>query len=163
VSKKKIIWRSACPISTALDIFGDKWSLLIIRDLMFNEKKTYGDFLKADEKIATNILADRLALLEAGGIISKHNHPESKAKVLYKLTPKGIDLIPLMVEIIAWSEKHHDVHPYAKQFAKQLKKDKEGVIREIKNGLKEKLFMALKSQTRHLKIPGSVLSSPEKY
>jgi DNA-binding HxlR family transcriptional regulator len=139
VKKKKIVFRSECPISTALDIFGDKWSLLIIRDLMFKGKNTYGDFLDSEEKMATNILADRLALLECGGLISKHKHPESKAKVLYKLTLKGIELVPALVEIIAWSEKHYDVHPYAKEFAKQLKKDKESVVKALTDGLKKKV------------------------
>lgn len=139
MNKKAIQFRSTCPISTALDIFGDKWSLLIIRDLMFNGKKTYGGFLNSEEKIATNILADRLSILERSEIISRHSHPDSKAKVLYKLTAKGIDLIPVMVEIIAWSEKYHDVHPYARQFAKQLRKDKLGVIKSVREELaKEK-------------------------
>lgn len=132
MKKKKIEFRSTCPISSALDIFGDKWSLLVVRDLMFNEKKTYGEFLQSEEKIATNILADRLMLLEAGGIISKERHPDSKAKVLYQLTEKGIDLVPALVEIILWSEKHHEVHPFARQFAKLVKKDKEGMLKQIK-------------------------------
>jgi DNA-binding HxlR family transcriptional regulator len=135
--KKKIEYRSDCPISTALDIFGDKWSLLIVRDMMFKGMNTYGDFLKGEEKIATNILADRLMLLEAGGIIAKQKHPESKAKILYTLTPKGIDLVPALVEIIAWSEKHHEVHPQAIQFAKAVKKDKQGVIKGIITSLKK--------------------------
>jgi DNA-binding HxlR family transcriptional regulator len=135
VKKKKIAYRTDCPISTALDIFGDKWSLLIIRDMMFKEKKTYGEFLGAGENIATNILADRLALLESAGIISKAKHPESKAKVLYTLTQKGIDLVPVLVELIAWSERHHDVHPDAKVFAKQIRKDKAGLIKTITTGL----------------------------
>jgi DNA-binding HxlR family transcriptional regulator len=131
LKKKKIAFRSDCPISTALDIFGDKWSLLIIRDMMFKGKNTYGDFLKGGESIATNILADRLALLECAGIISKTEHPDSKAKVLYRLTPKGIDLAPTLVEIIAWSEKHHNVHPQAVAFAKEIKKDKAAVLAGI--------------------------------
>lgn len=129
--KVKIEFRSTCPISTALDIIGDKWSLLIIRDLAFNEKSTYGEFLNAEEKIATNILADRLALLECANIISKHRHPNHKLKLVYKLTPKGLDLLPLLVEIIAWSEKYYDVHPYAKEFAKQIRKDKQGTINAV--------------------------------
>jgi DNA-binding HxlR family transcriptional regulator len=129
--KKKIEFRSQCPISTALDIFGDKWTLLVIRDLLFKEKNTYGQFLESEEKIATNILADRLILLESTGLISKRKHPDSKAKVLYQLTAKGIDLIPVLVEIITWSEKHHVVHPYAKEFVKTLKKDKDGVIKGL--------------------------------
>jgi DNA-binding HxlR family transcriptional regulator len=135
--KKKINYRSDCPISTALDIFGDKWSLLILRDMVFKGKNTYGDFLEGGEKIATNILADRLALLECGGIISKEKHPESKAKILYKLTSKGIDLVPVLVEIIAWSEKHHKVHPQAQAFARQIQKDKTGLINMITEGLKK--------------------------
>ena len=129
--KKKIEFRSQCPISTALDIFGDKWTLLVIRDLLFNEKKTYGEFLNSEEKIATNILSDRLSLLEMAGIVSKQKHPDHGLKILYSLTRKGIDLIPVLVEIIAWSEKYHEVHPYAKEFAKLLKKDKAGVIKGL--------------------------------
>lgn len=137
MKEKKIKYRSDCPISTALDIFGDKWTLLIIRDMVFKGKNTYGDFLEGGEKIATNILANRLSILECAGIISKHKHPESKAKILYKLTSKGIDLIPVLVEIIAWSEKYHEVHPQAQAFAKQIKKDKSGLIKTIYQGLKE--------------------------
>src|SRR5438046_1414361 len=98
VKKRNIDFRSTCPISSALDIFGDKWSLLVVRDLMFEEKKTYGEFLESEEKIATNILADRLMQLETGGIISREKHHESKAKVLYKLTETGIDLVPALIE-----------------------------------------------------------------
>jgi DNA-binding HxlR family transcriptional regulator len=129
--KKKIEFRSQCPVSTALDIFGDKWTLLVIRDLLFNGKRTYGEFLESEEKIATNILADRLSMLEMAGIISKKKHPDSNAKILYNLTAKGIDLIPILIEIIVWSEKYHDVHPFAKKFARQLHKDKEGVVRQL--------------------------------
>lgn len=135
--KKTVQYRSDCPISTALDIFGDKWSLLIIRDLVFKGKNTYGDFLEAGEGIATNILADRLALLEWAKIISKEKHPDSKAKVLYRLTQKGIDLVPVLVEIIAWSEQYHEVHPMAVEFAKQIKANKEGVIKMVRESLKK--------------------------
>ncbi len=135
--KKTVQYRSDCPISTALDIFGDKWSLLIIRDLVFKGKNTYGDFLEAGEGIATNILADRLALLEWAKIISKEKHPDSKAKVLYRLTQKGIDLVPVLVEIIAWSEQYHEVHPMAVEFAKQIKADKEGIIKMVRESLKK--------------------------
>ena len=96
---KEIKKRSSCPISSYLDIWGDKWSLLIIRDLMILKQCTYGDFLKSDEKIATNILASRLLMLEENDIIKKSAHPESKAKFLYTLTEKGIDILPIIVEI----------------------------------------------------------------
>ena len=136
--KKGISFRSSCPISTTLDILGDKWSLLIVRDMAFKGMSTYGEFLNAGEGIATNVLADKLALLESGGIISKETHPASKAKILYRLTPKGIDLIPSLVEIILWSEKYHDVHEQATKFAKQAKKDKAGVIKMLTEALKTK-------------------------
>lgn len=102
---------------------------------MFKQKTTYGEFLQSEEKIATNILADRLMLLEAGGIISKEEHPDSKAKVLYKLTAKGIDLIPVMLEMILWSERHHEVHPFAREFARMAKKDKDMMLKQLKAGL----------------------------
>lgn len=138
MKRKKIEFRSTCPISTALDIFGDKWSLLILRDLIFNHKNTYGEFMDTDEKISTNILADRLVTLEMSGIISKNEHPESKLKVLYQLTKKGIDLIPVLVEIIVWSEKYHEVHPYAVKFVKMIKKDKEGLLNGLRDSLEPK-------------------------
>ena len=138
MKKKELKYRSDCPISTALDIFGDKWSLLIIRDMVFKGKNTYGDFLTTGENIATNILADRLVQLECGKIISKHKHPDSKAKVLYTLTKKGIELVPVLVEIIIWSEKHHEVHPFASQFVKMVKKNKDEVLRQIKQDLSNK-------------------------
>lgn len=115
---------------------GDKWSLLIIRDLAFKQKNTYGDFLIGGEGISTNILADRLALLECNGIIEKRAHPDSKSKILYSLTVKGIDLVPLLVEMILWSEKYYDVHPHAIQFAKQIKKNKPELIKSIMTELK---------------------------
>jgi DNA-binding HxlR family transcriptional regulator len=138
VKKKKIHYRTDCPISTTLDILGDKWSLLIIRDMIFKGKNTYGDFLSAEEKIATNILADRLATLETGDIIEKQVHPDSKAKVLYSITQKGIDLVPALVEIIIWSEQYHTVHPQATAFAKEVRKDKAGVIKMLRKSLERK-------------------------
>lgn len=122
--------RSECPISNSLDIWGDKWSLLIVRDLIFSKQCTYGDFLKSDEKIATNILASRLQMLETNGIITKQDHPESKAKVLYKLTRKGIDLLPLMIEINLWADKYFTLPTEIRKMLQEVKKDKEAFIRE---------------------------------
>ena len=136
MKKKKITFRSDCPISTALDIFGDKWSLLVIRDVMFKGLNTYGDLLKGGEGIATNILADRLALLECAGILSRTPHPDSKAKVLYRLTPKGTDLVPILAAIIAWSVKHYKVHPRAAAFTSEVKKDKAAALAQIYAQLK---------------------------
>ncbi len=130
--------RSDCPISCSLDIWGDKWSLLIIRDLLYAKQCTYGDFLKSEEKIATNILASRLLMLEENKLISKLDHPESKAKVLYKLTQKGIDLLPVLIEINLWAEKYSDIPENQKRMLKEVKKDKEAFInKHIKEISKE--------------------------
>lgn len=131
--------RSDCPISCSLDIWGDKWSLLIIRDLLYAQQCTYGDFLKSEEKIATNILASRLLMLEENKLIIKLEHPESKAKVLYKLTKKGIDLLPILIEISLWSEKYSDIPDDKKLMLKEVKKDKEVFInkhiKELSKGI----------------------------
>jgi DNA-binding HxlR family transcriptional regulator len=101
--------RSRCPINLALEVFGDKWSLVIIRDIMFDGKRHFRELLQSEEKIASNILTDRLAMLEQEGIINKATDPEHKLKYIYSLTAKGIDLLPIMAEIGAWSLKHKPV------------------------------------------------------
>lgn len=131
--------RSDCPISSSLDVWGDKWSLLIVRDLMFSKQCTYGDFLKSDEKIATNILASRLLMLEQNGIITKQDHPESKVKVLYKLTEKGINLLPLLIEINLWAEKYCEIPESQKMILNAMKKDKAGFIEEKIEELKREV------------------------
>ncbi|MBL7983615.1 MAG: helix-turn-helix transcriptional regulator [Flavobacteriales bacterium] len=128
--------RSDCPVSCSLDAWGDKWSLLIIRDLMFAKQCTYGDFLKSPEGIATNILAARLKALEENEFIEKLVHPESKAKVLYRLTPKGIDLLPIMIEINLWAEKYYAIAADRKAVLKEVKKDKAGFIKASMKELK---------------------------
>ncbi|BBE20483.1 transcriptional regulator, HxlR family [Aquipluma nitroreducens] len=103
---------------------------------MFSKKCTYGDFLKSGEKIATNILASRLQTLEENGIITKSGHPDSKAKVLYKLTQKGIDLLPLMIEINLWAEKYYTIPAERKAMLIEVKKDKEAFIKTATKELK---------------------------
>jgi DNA-binding HxlR family transcriptional regulator len=129
--------RSDCPVSCSLDIWGDKWSLLIIRDLMTAKECTYGDFLKSPEGISTNILAARLKVLEENEIIKKSDHPDSKAKVLYRLTRKGIDLLPIMVEINLWAEKYFSIPQDRKEMLKEVKKDKTGFIRAMTKKMEE--------------------------
>ena len=96
---------------------------------MFAKECTYGDFLKAPEGIATNILASRLQALEENEIIEKLDHPESKAKVLYRLTRKGIDLLPVMIEINLWAEKYFPIPADRKAMLKEVKKDKTAFIK----------------------------------
>lgn len=98
--------RSGCPINALLETLGDTWSLLIVRDLMFFGRTTYNDFLKAGEGIATNILSDRLQKLEAAGIIEKRRDLDDARKFIYRLTEKGMDLAPMLIEMILWSARH---------------------------------------------------------
>jgi DNA-binding HxlR family transcriptional regulator len=105
-AKARDSWRSGCPLSIALEMFGDAWSLLIVRDLMFKGLRTFSEFASSDEKIATNILADRLARLEANGIVTKEPDPADARRFHYRLTEKGIDLAPALVEIVLWSARH---------------------------------------------------------
>ena len=125
---KKMKKRSNCPISCSLDIWGDKWSLLIIRDLMFSKKCRYTDFLKSEEGIATNILAARLQSLEENRIIEKIDDLEGKSKGFYKLTQMGIDLLPILIEIDLWSEKYFPIPDDIKTILIEVKKDKAGFI-----------------------------------
>jgi DNA-binding HxlR family transcriptional regulator len=135
---KKIRKRSDCPISSALDIVGDKWSLLIIRDIALSGKNTYNEFLKSDEKIATNVLADRLSMLETAGVLAREEHPESKAKIFYRLSAQGIDLLPVLAEMILWSDKYLPISAQAKEFAKALRKAKENLLKQMAQGLKRR-------------------------
>lgn len=136
---EKVKKRSDCPISCSLDIFGDKWSLLIIRDMMFFNKSTYGEFLKSSEGIATNILASRLQSLEENKLIEKLEHPDSKAKVLYRLTQKAIDLLPIIVEIHLWAEKYFDIPADIKEMIKEVKNGKEEFIKTTTRQLKKQI------------------------
>lgn len=121
--------RSHCPISFALDIVGDRWTLLILRDLLMNEKQSYGELLASEEGIATNILADRLKWLEAHGIIEERRRT-------YRVTAKGLDLLPMMVEMIAWSAKY-DPHTAApRAIVRQIAKDRTQVLADFKAAYK---------------------------
>ena len=101
---KNLKFRSKCPISCALDIFGDKWSLLVIRDMIFFQKKTFKEFFSSPEKIASNILSSRLKSLEEIGIISKNKITNNKKTNIYKLTNSGLKLIPFFLEMTIWSK-----------------------------------------------------------
>lgn len=97
--------RSYCPINLSLEIFGDTWTLLVLRDMMFAGKRHFGEFLQSDEHIASNILADRLARLVDNGLVTKSDDPTHKQKAIYSLTEKGIELLPIVVQIGAWGSR----------------------------------------------------------
>lgn len=103
----KTRFRSICAIATGLDVLGDKWSLIIIRNMLFLKKCTYKELMDNREKIATRVLADRLKKLIIDGIIEKQNHPTNKKVFIYTLTEKGMSTIPLIVEFMKFSIKHY--------------------------------------------------------
>ena len=123
--------RSGCPISIALDMLGDAWSLLIVRDLMFKGKQTYNEFLHSDEGIASNILADRLRKLEAAGIVGKSADPADARRFIYRLSAKGIALAPVLVELILWSTRHEATDAPA-PVLRAMRSDREAFIAGVR-------------------------------
>jgi len=128
--------RSGCPLNASVEMLGDRWSLLIIRDMMLRGFRTYKEFLDSYEGIATNILADRLRKLEAHGIITTERDPSDGRKLLYLLTTKGINLAPVLTEMVLWAAAHEDTGNQA--LVLQMKKDKEKFLAEIRKRWMEK-------------------------
>src|SRR3989442_1074574 len=127
--------RSDCPINFALETFGDPWSLLIIRDIVYFGKKTYSEFLESEEGMATNILASRLARLEQAGILVKQPSPSDKRKEEYVLTEKGLDLIPVLVELANWSAQHDPQTAAPAAWIALMEAEKEKMIQRIRETL----------------------------
>ena len=130
--KPKAGYRSHCPVNFAVESLGDRWALLIVRDMVFHGKKTYGEFLKAKEGIATNILASRLDFLERIEVIKKSPHWGDQRKDIYTLTEKGLDLIPVLFEFIKWSAKHDPLSEAQSQFLRQLKTNPEKFNKKVR-------------------------------
>jgi DNA-binding HxlR family transcriptional regulator len=128
---KRVARRSDCPISFALDIFGDRWSLLIVRDIMFKGKVSYGEFLHSEEQVATNTLADRLALLEGAGIVRRSANSQDKRSDIYSLTRQGADLAPMLVEMVLWSAKYDPRTAADRRFVLQAKRNRAQLIKSI--------------------------------
>jgi DNA-binding HxlR family transcriptional regulator len=123
--------RSTCPLNLFLEMFGDRWSLLIVRDLMFGDKNEFGDFLSAREGIATNMLADRLRRLERHGVVSRRPHPTDARKVVYRLSMKGADLAPALMEMALWAAKHEGVAT-PDPLLRRMTHERDEMIRELK-------------------------------
>ena len=98
--------RSGCPVSLSLDIFGDRWTLLVLRDVIFSGARHFRELLSGPERISSNILADRLAALVEHGLLTKASHPSHKQKVTYGLTEQAIELVPVFVQLSAWGTRH---------------------------------------------------------
>ncbi len=117
--------RSLCPINLTLEAVGDRWSMLIVRDLMLRGHSSYQGFLRAEEKIATNILADRLLKLEQNGLISKSADPADKRRFIYALTERGADLAPILVELALYGLKYEPMANMAKEVILDMQKNKQ--------------------------------------
>ncbi len=134
VDKKTKSW-VGCPVRFGMSQFGDKWSFLIIRDLMFKGRKYYHDFIEAGEGISTNILATRLADLESNDIINKEKDPEKGSRFIYSLTEKGKELMPMMLAMINWAEKYDEETEVPKEFIEKLRSDKQQLEQELLDNL----------------------------
>lgn len=133
-------FRCHCPITSTIDVIGDKWSLVIIKQMLIEEKKTFKDFIESDELIATNILSSRLKMLEEFNIIRKEKLPHNKKTNIYVLTKKGVDLAPVIIELGKWAfenltEFNTKIIPDDKYEA--VKADKDGLIKSIMDNYKE--------------------------
>jgi DNA-binding HxlR family transcriptional regulator len=122
--------RSGCPLNASVEMLGDRWSLLIIRDMMIRGYRAFNEFLQSDEKIATNILADRLRRLESYGIIRTEKDPTDGRKQIYSLTAKGIDLAPVLTEMVLWAARHEDTGNQA--LVQEMRRDKEKLIAGVR-------------------------------
>ncbi len=129
--------RSGCPLSISLDTFGDRWSLLVIRDLMVRGFRRFKEFQESGEGIATNILADRLRRLEAAGIITAEAEEMDRRRVNYRLTEKGIDLAPVLLELLLWGVRHEDSGAPSDLIA-FMEQNREGFLAEVRRRWQER-------------------------
>ena len=120
-----------CPIQFGLGVFGDRWSLLIIRDMMFRGFTRFQEFMDAGEGISTNILSNRLSQLEAQQVISRRRDPANGRRVLYELTDRGKDLLPILLAVIGWAEKHYSETYVSPEFAERIRTDLSEVCEEM--------------------------------
>ncbi len=122
---------SDCPVAHGTDTFGDRWTLLVLRDMILHGKRRYGDFLESEEKIATNILADRLCHLENEGLIEKARDPDNRRSYIYTLTRKGLDLTPVILEIIRWSGRYKSMNKRRRDLIHRIETDRAALIADI--------------------------------
>jgi DNA-binding HxlR family transcriptional regulator len=153
--------RSGCPVSISLEVFGDRWSLLIIRDLMVRGFRTFREFQRSGEGIATNILAERLQRLEAAGIIAAEAEKTDRRKVNYRLTEKGIDLAPVLLELLIWGTKHGETGLPCALIAK-MAENREEVLAEVRRRWRERDLTPLLTNLRRGKNDASFIGKSER-
>lgn len=124
--------RSDCPIACALDLIGDRWTLIVLRDLIIARKRYFQELLEGNEGVATNILASRLKLLEAAGLLTRRADPAQGRRVIYAPTGKALDLLPVLLELARWSLKHTAGSDAPAHFVRRLAEDREGFIAELR-------------------------------
>ena len=129
--------KSHCAVNFALEVIGDPWSLLIVRDIAFNGKHTFNEFLASEERIARNILASRLAQLERYGILIKRTDPQDRRALLYSLTEKGVELIPVLFELSKWSVKYDPNTAASKEFGEAYFKNPSRITRMVQDAARE--------------------------
>jgi DNA-binding HxlR family transcriptional regulator len=127
--------RSDCPIAGALDILGDRWSLVILRDLVFRGFREYGQFLEAGEGISTNILAERLERLTCAEILVRSEHPTNGKKYVYRLSEKGVDLVPTLIELALWGAKYVPDNAAPPDTVYQMRTARDKMIHKIRESL----------------------------
>jgi len=128
--------RSGCPLNASVEMLGDRWSLLIIRDMMLLGPRTYTEFLNSYERIATNVLADRLKQLEAYGILATERDAKDRRKQIYRLTAKGIDLAPVLTEMVLWAAAYEETENAA--LVQEMRKDKKAFLAGVRRRWAEK-------------------------
>ena len=124
--------RSSCPISYALDFVGDKWTLIVLRDLIFARKRHFQQFLESNEGIASNILAARLKLLERASLVTREEDPEHARRVVYAPTDKALDLMPVMLELLRWGSKYNAKSAAPAHMVKGASENREALIAEFR-------------------------------
>jgi len=129
--KKLPARRSDCPISCALDFIGDKWTLLVLRDLIIPRKRYFRE-LAANEGIASNILTSRLKLLEASGMVTRRHDPEHGRQVIYEPTAKALDLLPVMLELVRWGATHNTKTGAPPGMVKRIARDRDGLAADLR-------------------------------
>jgi len=129
--------RSGCTIAYALDYLGDKWTLLVLRDLLFQRKRRFSDFLASEEGIASNILAQRLKRLEAAEMVTRSPDPDNRRSVIYEPTQKAADLIPALLELSRWSGKYDPQTRMPAKMARRIAEDRDGLVQEIMAAMKQ--------------------------
>ncbi len=130
---------TGCPVAFALDTFGDRWSLIVLRDMLLKGYSTYGEFLSAAEHISTNVLADRLYDFIQDGLITKHPDPQNGRKTVYLPTQKAIDLIPVLVEFMSWSAKYDANTHVPAHILERIKSDRAGFVKTLQQKAQDRL------------------------